>query len=142
MLCDGGYDTRGAFPHCRNRRVRAIIRIRHNATTHSRGKDRARSEAALEQLGGGCTAKQFARMKKDERNRHRKKWKDKVKFGDRWLVEIVISAFKRLLGEAVRAVKPEYILKYMATKIAVYNDAGHHDRGGGAIGRRGSRRPR
>ena len=37
------------------------------------------------------------------------------------MVEIIISTFKRLLGEALRAVKPEYITIEMATKIAVYN---------------------
>ena len=31
------------------------------------------------------------------------------------------SAFKRVLGESVRAVKPEYILIEIATKIGVYN---------------------
>ena len=44
-----------------------------------------------------------------------------VKYNGRWNVEIVISAFKRLLGEPVRAVKPLYIQMDIATKIAVYN---------------------
>lgn len=37
------------------------------------------------------------------------------------MVEIIISSFKRLLGEALRAMKPEYIMMEWATKIAVYN---------------------
>ena len=49
------------------------------------------------------------------------KWKDKMVYGDRWLVEIVISAFKGLLEEAVRTVKPEHILVYVAIQMAVYN---------------------
>ena len=36
-------------------------------------------------------------------------------------MEIIISSFKRLLGEALRAGKPEYIMTVIATKIAVYN---------------------
>jgi hypothetical protein len=42
-------------------------------------------------------------------------------YGLRWLVEMVISAFKRIFGDAVRAVKPQYILLEIATKIAAYN---------------------
>ena len=34
---------------------------------------------------------------------------------------MVICSFKMPLGEAVGAVKPEYILKYMADKMAVCN---------------------
>lgn len=37
------------------------------------------------------------------------------------MVKIIISSFKRLLGEALRAVKPEYMIIEIATKIAVYN---------------------
>ena len=118
---DGGYDSREAFSHCRKRGVRTVIRVRINSGTRSDGVDRARSEAVLEQLGGGCTAARFAKMGKAERKRHQKEWKVRFKYNGRWKVEIVISAFKRLLGEPVRAVKPEYIQIEIATKIAVYN---------------------
>ena len=37
------------------------------------------------------------------------------------MVEIIIHSFKRLLDEALRAVKPEYIMIEISTKIAVYN---------------------
>ena len=60
-------------------------------------------------------------MGKDERKKHQKEWKERVGYNSRWMVEIIISTFKRLLGEALRAVKPEYITIEMATKIAVYN---------------------
>ena len=96
----------------------AIMRIAANCLYD--GKDRARSEAVLEQLGGGCTAARFARMGKDERKKHQE-WKERVGYNSRWMVEIIISSFKRLLGEALRAVKPEYIMMEWATKIAVYN---------------------
>ena len=118
---DGGYDSRDAFSHCRKRGVRTVIRVRIDARTLSDGKDRARSEAVLEQLGGGCTAARFARMGKAERKKRQKEWMAHVKYSGRWNVEIVISAFKRLLGEPVRAVKPLYIQIEIATKIAVYN---------------------
>ena len=67
--------------------------------------NRARPEAVLEQLGGGCTATHLAKMDKAERKKHQK--------GPRRIrpeVASSISAFKRLLGEPVRAMKPEYII--------------------------------
>ena len=118
---DGGYDSRDVFSNCRKRGVRTMIRVRIDARTLSDGKDRARSEAVLEQLGGGCTAARFAGMGKAERKKRQKEWMAHVKYNGRWNVEIVISAFKRLLGEPVRAVKPMYIQIEIATKIAVYN---------------------
>lgn len=69
---DGGYDSGEAFSHCRKRGVRTTIRVRIDANCLSDGKDRARSEAVLEQLGGGCTAARFARMGRDERKKHQK----------------------------------------------------------------------
>ena len=119
---DGGYDSREAFSHCRRRGVRTTIRVRIDANCRADGVDRARSEAVLERLGGGCTAAQLAKMGKDERKRRQKEWKERVGYNSRWMVEIMISAFKRLLGEALRAVKPEYVMIEMATKIAVYNE--------------------
>ncbi len=37
------------------------------------------------------------------------------------MVKITVSSFKRLLGEALRAVKPEHMVMEIATKMAVYN---------------------
>ena len=121
LRADGGYDTRDVFSHCRKRGVRTTIRVRIDANCKADGKDRARSEAVLDQLGGGCTAIQFAKMGKEERKKHQKAWKARVKYNSRWIIEIIISSFKRLLGEALMSVKPEYIMIELATKIAVYN---------------------
>ena len=83
--------------------------------------DRARPEAVLEQLGGGCAAAQLAKMGKDERKKIQNGWKGRVGYNSRWMVEIIISTFKRLPGGALRAVKPEHILIGMAAMMAVYN---------------------
>ena len=91
--------------------------------------DRAHSGAVLERLGGGCAAARFAGMGKDGRGKRQKEWKERVGHNGRWMVEIIISTFKRLLGGALRAVKPEHVMIEMATKIAVYNNPGRHERG-------------
>ena len=49
LRVDGGYDSRDAFSHCRKRGVRTTIRVRIDSNCKSDGKDRARSEAVLDQ---------------------------------------------------------------------------------------------
>ena len=39
-------------------------------------------------------------MGKDERKRHQE-WNGRVGYNSRWMVEIIISSFKRLLGVAL-----------------------------------------
>ena len=121
LLGDGGYDSHELFAHIKRRGVQPVIRIRYNANAHSGGVGKARPEAVLDQLGGGCTAQQFAKLNNEDRKRLQKEWMKRVGYGLRWLVEIIISAFKRIFGDAVRAVKPQYILLEIATKIAAYN---------------------
>ena len=60
--------------------------------------------------GGGRAAIQFAKMGKEERKKHQKAWKARVKYNSRWIIEIIISSFKRLLGEALGSVNLKYIM--------------------------------
>ena len=55
-------------------------------------------------------------MGRGKRKKHQKEWKSRVGYNRRWAVEIIMSAFKRLLGEVLREVKPEYIVIELATK--------------------------
>ena len=123
LMGDGGYDARTIFSMLAQLGITPVIKVRINSNTRSKGVDRARTLAVLNQLGGGdgCTNREFSRMTKDERRANRKKWKEKVEFGLRWIVEIVISAFKRVLGESVRALTPYTAFIEIATKIAAYN---------------------
>ena len=90
--------------------------------------DRARSEAVLEQLGDGCTSAQLVRMGKDERKKHQK-WKERVEHNSRWMAGIVISSFKRLLGEVLRAMKPEYIMMEWPPRWPCITNPRRHARG-------------
>ena len=123
LRADGAYDTRAIFSMLAQLGITPVIKVRIDSSTKSKGVDRARTMAVLNQLGGGdgCTNTEFHRMTKDERRANQKKWKKEVKFGLRWIVEIVISAFKRVLGESVRALKPYTAFIEVATKIAAYN---------------------
>ena len=123
LWADGAYDARYVFSLLKSLGIAPLVRVRINSGTRSRGKDRARSEAVLERLGGrgGCTSRELGRMTKSERQANQKEWRKRVGFGLRWLVEIVISAFKRVFGELVRALLPHTAYIEIATKIAAYN---------------------
>ena len=121
MMGDGAYDARAIFSILAHLGITPVIKVRINSNTKSDGVDRARTMAVLDQLGDGCTNKDFNHMTKDERRANQKKWKERVEFGLRWIVEIVISAFKRVLGESVRALTPYTAFVEVTTKIAAYN---------------------
>ena len=106
MRADGGFDSRRIFETCKHLGIIPYIRINHNTTTRSRGVSRDRTVAVIDQLGDGIAdPRMFAHLTKEERESNRKKWKKRVKYGLRWLVEIVISSFKRLFGDSVAARK-------------------------------------
>lgn len=123
LMADGGYDSREIFSECRGLGIRTRIRVRRNADCRADGTDRARTEAVLEQLGGGSgvTAEEYAAMDEAERERNRKERKKLVGYGTRWLVEIAISAFKRTYGGSVMARKLGYIRQEIRLKIRTYN---------------------
>ena len=120
---DGGYDARAVFSFLRSLGVTSLITVRVNSNTLAKGVDRSRSRAVLDRPGGvgDCTSKDLARMTKSERRANRKKWRELVRFRLRWLVEIVISAYKRVFGESVRALLPRTAYVEVATKIIAYN---------------------
>ena len=123
MTADGGYDTRRIFSICKELGITARIRVRTNSGCRARGVDRARSLAVLDQLGGeNATPAKLAAMDDKEREANRKLWKERVNYGTRWLVEIVISAFKRKYGDSVRAKKMQNVIQEIRQKIRVYND--------------------
>ena len=106
MRADGGFDSRRIFETCKRLGIILYIRISRNATTRSRGVSRDRTMAAIDQLGDGIAdPRRFAQLTKEERESNRKKWKRRVKYGSRWLVEMAISSFKRLFGDSVAAIK-------------------------------------
>ena len=118
---DGGYDARYVFSFLKSLDITPLISVRVDSNARAKGVDRAR--AVLEQLGGvgGCTSRELARMTKSERRANQKKWREYVRFGLRWFVEIVISSFKRIFGESVKALLPRTAYIEVATKIFAYN---------------------
>ena len=123
LMADGGYDSREIFSACKKLGIETNIRVRVDSNARAGGVDRARSKAVLDQLGGGpdATPAELAVLTDSEREANRKKWKERVRYGTRWLVEIVISAFKRTYGDAVAARKMGNIRQEIRLKIRTYN---------------------
>jgi len=51
----------------------------------------------------------------------KRRWKEAVSYGKRWLVEGFFSSFKRWFGEYVLSVKFENIRKELVFKVAIAN---------------------
>ena len=76
--------------------------------------------AVRDQLGGSPTSP-VGTLTDKQRAQNRKEWKRSVRYGRRWTVEIVISAFKRMFGEAVMAAKWENMVQEIILKADTYN---------------------
>jgi hypothetical protein len=48
-------------------------------------------------------------------------WKERVGYGQRWMVGTFFSGFKRLFGEVVQAKRFERMVKEIELKVWVYN---------------------
>ena len=119
---DGGYDTRIIYSLCKKLGIVPLVKVRQNANSRANGVDRARALAAQDQLCGEKPGpKELASLDRDERARNQKKWKEKVGYGRRWLVEIVFSSFKRRFGDSVRARTMKNIINEIGIKIKIYN---------------------
>ena len=60
-------------------------------------------------------------MSDDEKKRAREEWKEGVGYGKRWLVEIVFSAFKKILGEHPYSLKWKNMVQEVGIKVLTYN---------------------
>ena len=118
---DGGNDTRENFSECRKLGVEPIIRVNVTSNARAGGVDRSRPAAVLDQLAGGAGPRELAGMSRGEREENRAKWKKRVNYGARWIVEIVISSFKRRFGSAVQSVSMENIAVEMGHKVMIHN---------------------
>lgn len=118
---DGGNDTRENFSECSDLGVTPFIRVNVTSNARANGVDKSRATAVLDQLAGGASPRELARLSKKEREANRAEWKKRVNYTIRWMVEIVISSFKRRMGSAVQAVKMDNIAIELGHKVMLYN---------------------
>ena len=118
---DGGSGTRENFSECKRLGVEPLIRVNVTSNARAGGAGRSRPAAVLDQLAGGAGPRELAGMARGEREENRARWKKRVNYGARWIVEIVISSFKRRFGSAVQPVSMENTAVEMGHKVMIHN---------------------
>ena len=71
--------------------------------------------------GGIRDPRKFAGPTGDEKEANRKKWKERVDYGMRWLVEIAPPSFRRLFGDLVRAVRWYSVVQKSNLRVNAYS---------------------
>ena len=101
-LVDGAYDTKDNFSYCYyDNEILPAIKVRENSSINTDCYPRRKS--VLAQLYNLDL------------------WKLSVRYGDRWIVEGVFSAFKRMFGEHVTSHKRENMIHELKMKVCLYN---------------------
>ena len=100
---DSAYDSRKNFNLLKEKGIEPAIKVRKNARTLSRGSPLRREETVLTKKLG------------------LEGWKKLKDYGQRWIVEIIFSSFKRVLGEALRSRKFLSQKAEASLKVMLYN---------------------
>ncbi len=100
---DSAYDSRKNFNLLKEKGIEPAIKVRKNARTLSRGSPLRREETVLTKKLG------------------LEGWKHLKEYGQRWIVEIIFSSFKRVLGEALRSRKFVSQKTEASLKVMLYN---------------------
>jgi len=103
VYADKAYDSRNIFNLLRNNGTDAIIPLRKNFSTSSRGSPLR-----------GKTAREIKKIGEDQ-------WKNIHEYGKRWTVEIYFSGLKRVMGEVIGARRTDYMIQEVALKVLYYN---------------------
>ena len=94
VLADAAYDTRENFDFLDSQGIESGIKIRKSANTRSLGRSWARPMAVRELHRLGFEA-----------------WSSKYEYSMRWKVEVVFSAVKRAMGEALLSKRSDLVLR-------------------------------
>jgi len=100
---DTMYDSRNNFNFLKEKGIEPAIKVRKNARTLARGSPLRKEETVLTKKLG------------------LEGWKQLKDYGQRWIVEIVFSSFKRVLGEALHSKKFLSQKAEASLKVMLYN---------------------
>ena len=120
MMGDGAYGSRKNIKLCDKLGMQSGLKMNRRVTTKGRGYGRAWSRAVRRFKGGSSSAKidQLTDKEAEENIRY---WKRSTEHNKRWIVEIVISAFKRMFGDHLLAAKWANMEQELRLKIWMYN---------------------
>ncbi len=103
VLGDGAYDSKATFNYLDGHDIKAVIKTRKGSSTRARGSP-ARAAAVRERRKLGYDG-----------------WRDKYRYGQRWMAESYFSGVKRMFGETVRAHSQEAMFQEVMTKFILYD---------------------
>ena len=121
LLGDAAYGSRENITACARAGMAPGIMHGINVTARGKGSGGAWGESVRDQLGGSPDATRLDLMDREEKRENQAYWKARIGYGHRWIVESVFSAFKRLFGEHLMALKWDNILQEVRLKVALYN---------------------
>lgn len=104
VLADGAYDSHENFEFLRDNEIEAGIKIRKNANLRAKYGSTARPAAVRERK----------RLGEED-------WSHRYGYSQRWRVEIVFSAVKRIMGESLRSRRSDLMLREAQHKFIAYN---------------------
>jgi transposase len=102
VIADGAYDSRRNFRFLADNDIEPIIKVRKNASLKARG----------------CMPRKLSVV---EQKKDFDAWKKNHGYGYRWAAESAFSAFKRMFGEHVKAVRWKNMVKELMLKASIYN---------------------
>lgn len=120
LMADGAYASRANVQECKDMGIRPLIPIQARCNARGMGTGDAWGEAVREQLGGSPETR-VSSIGTDEREENKRYWKSRVGYNRRWLIEIIISAFKRMFGDHMHSRKWEHMVQEIRLRTAQYN---------------------
>ena len=103
LFADGAYDSNDIFRYLGDNGIQPCIKVRKNSKVRWKKANLLRNLSVLAQRND------------------LQKWKDSVRYGQRWIVETVFSCLKRRFGEYVSSVKLQNMIQEMMLKASLYN---------------------
>ncbi len=103
VFADKAYDSRKIFNLLDSKGTDAIIPLRKNLRTMTRGSPLRHR-----------TAREIRKIGEEE-------WKRIHDYGRRWIVKIYFSGLKRVMGEVIKARRTDYMIKEVDLKAPYYN---------------------
>lgn len=113
---DGGYDSEENFEFCDRNNIDPIIPVHINAQS-----GRHRRKRIEEQLGMIKKPGRYRQPTKEQKKKNQERWKEKVDYHDRSLIETVNAVFKGVFDESVFSKTTKMIEKELLLKAVIYN---------------------
>lgn len=120
LMADGAYASRANMRACKGIGIRPLIPIQTRCNARGKSTGDAWGEAVREQFGGSPEAR-VGGIGTEEREENKRYWKSTVGYNRRWLIEIIISACKRMSGDHMHSRKWEHMVQEIRLRAAQYN---------------------